>query len=191
MVFVIWLLSQVLSACDTGRGRVAAEGIVGLARGLLAAGAGAAVVSLWAVPDLATRLLMDPFYYALNRGCSAANALRFAMNLMAQHGGRHAAPRYWAGFVIVGTDTCPIPSQTPSAAGSPTVPYWTEWTVEEVEEWLQQCNLGEICAAFKKNKVNGQMLATWASSGEKATKKSLKVLHRSRLRAAGLFKLKV
>ena len=179
MAFVIWLLSQVLSACDTGRGRVAAEGIVGLARGLLAAGAGAAVVSLWAVPDLATRLLMDPFYYALNRGCSAANALRFAMNLMAQHGGRHAAPRYWAGFVIVGTDTCPIP----------TAPYWTEWTVDEVEEWLQRCNLGEISAAFKKEQVNGQILATWASSGEEATKELLKVLHRSLLRAAGLFKL--
>ena len=169
---------QVLSACDTARGRVVAEGVVGLARSLLAAGAGAAVVSLWAVPDRATYRLMDPLYYALGRGCCVATALRFAMNLLASHGGGDAAPRCWAGFVVVGADTRPIPPRAEHAAAvqqPAATPDWAAWSSEAVGEWLGQCGLGELKTACADNGVDGEMLAEWVDMGETAAKKSLLV----------------
>ncbi|MBI3268179.1 MAG: CHAT domain-containing protein [Planctomycetes bacterium] len=56
----------VLSACETGRGELAAgEGVLGLSRALSVAGARAFVLSLWRVPDAETRELMDAFYEGL------------------------------------------------------------------------------------------------------------------------------
>jgi Uncharacterized protein conserved in bacteria len=56
----------VLSACDTGRGKITGgDDVVGLTRGLLAAGARSAVVSLWPVEDVSTSLLMEAFYRGL------------------------------------------------------------------------------------------------------------------------------
>ncbi|NEQ64389.1 MAG: CHAT domain-containing protein, partial [Symploca sp. SIO2D2] len=52
----------VLSACDTGRGEIKGEGVVGLSRSLIAAGVPSLVVSLWQVPDDATQELMVEFY---------------------------------------------------------------------------------------------------------------------------------
>jgi CHAT domain-containing protein len=69
----------VLSACDTGRGEVTLGGdVVGLVRGLLAAGARGAVVSLWPVDDEATCVLMDRFAQLLREGQPAADALAAA-----------------------------------------------------------------------------------------------------------------
>lgn len=73
----------VLSACDTGTGTMSdGDEVVGLARGLFAAGARQAVVSLWPVNDLTTCLLMRRFYQRL-AGASAAEALRQAQRELA------------------------------------------------------------------------------------------------------------
>ena len=69
----------VLSACETGLGRLRdGEGIVGLTRAFLYAGASSAAVSLWKVEDQSTSLLMERFYQNLKRGLNKAEALRQA-----------------------------------------------------------------------------------------------------------------
>ncbi|NJL27434.1 MAG: CHAT domain-containing protein [Thermoanaerobaculia bacterium] len=93
----------VLSACDTARGKeVRGEGIVGLPRGFLYAGAARVVVSLWKVDDDATAELMKSFYREmLVEGRPPAAALRAAqLNLRRRPGWE--TPRYWAGFVLQG-----------------------------------------------------------------------------------------
>lgn len=67
--------TAVLSACNTGRGKIKAEGFVGLARGFLAAGASATVVTLWSVDDGSTEALMKHFYKHLVSGVIVARAL--------------------------------------------------------------------------------------------------------------------
>jgi hypothetical protein len=74
----------VLSACDTGRGEIKAEGVVGLSRGFLLANASAAVVSLWSVDDGSTAALMRIKYAHLAKGCTVAQALRLAMLRLAR-----------------------------------------------------------------------------------------------------------
>lgn len=69
----------VLSACETGRGEgTGGEEVLGLTRGLLAAGARAAVVSLWPVDDLSTGVLMGEFHRRVRAGVPKADALREA-----------------------------------------------------------------------------------------------------------------
>lgn len=69
----------VLSACDSGRGETTAgDDVLGLARGVLAAGARAALVSLWPVDDFSTCLLMGKFYERWQSHGDAALALREA-----------------------------------------------------------------------------------------------------------------
>jgi CHAT domain-containing protein len=89
----------VLSACDTGRGAVRGNGVVGLSSAFLAAGATSLVVSLWQIPDEATVALMEAFYQALQRESDAAVALRSVM-LATQS--QFPNPRDWAAFVLVG-----------------------------------------------------------------------------------------
>jgi CHAT domain-containing protein len=75
----------VLSACNTGRGEIKAEGVVGLARGFLLAGAAATVVSLWSVDDGSTAALMEQMYQHLgSKGCTVPQALRLAMLRLAR-----------------------------------------------------------------------------------------------------------
>jgi len=89
----------VLSACDTGLGEVTGDGIVGLSRSLMVAGARSAVVSLWAVPDTPTAQLMIHFYTAWLQEFDKAQALRQAMlKTMADY----PQPRDWAAFTLVG-----------------------------------------------------------------------------------------
>ncbi|MGD1936384.1 MAG: CHAT domain-containing protein [Cyanophyceae cyanobacterium] len=90
----------VLSACDTGRGRVTGDGVVGLARSFMAAGTPTVVASLWKVPDNATRTLMVTFYEGLLEGQDKAQALRSAM-LTTQK--EHPGIRNWAAFTVLGT----------------------------------------------------------------------------------------
>ena len=89
----------VLSACDTGLGEVTGDGVVGLSRSLIAAGAQSTVVSLWAVPDEPTSALMQSFYQALQQGQNKAQALRQAM-LQTQE--IYPEPLAWAAFTLVG-----------------------------------------------------------------------------------------
>ena len=73
----------VLSACRTAQGETTnGNEVLGLTRGLLAAGARAAVVSLWPVDDLATSLLMGRFYEELHTGASPAAALCVAQTYL-------------------------------------------------------------------------------------------------------------
>ncbi len=93
----------VLSACRTAVGNeVRGEGLIGLVRGFMAAGAPRVVASLWSVDDAATAELMAAFYTGLLRdGLPAAAALRRAqMHLWRQP--RWSAPFYWAAFVLEG-----------------------------------------------------------------------------------------
>ena len=52
----------VLSACDTGRGQITGDGVIGLSRSLITAGASSVIVSLWKIPDDSTSELMTEFY---------------------------------------------------------------------------------------------------------------------------------
>ena len=93
----------VLSACETGLGKeIKGEGLVGLTRGFMYAGAPRVVASLWKVDDVATAELMAQFYkYILQQKLSPAAALR-AAQLDISHQRRWANPYYWAGFTIQG-----------------------------------------------------------------------------------------
>jgi CHAT domain-containing protein len=93
----------VLSACSTGLGKdVKGEGLVGLTRGFMYAGASGVVASLWKVDDEATAELMTHFYKAMFlKGLSPAAALRDSQLAMSGQK-RWQAPYFWAGFVIQG-----------------------------------------------------------------------------------------
>jgi CHAT domain-containing protein/Tfp pilus assembly protein PilF len=93
----------VLSACDTGRGRLArGEGIIGLTRGFLYAGAQSLLVSLWPVADAATSDLMVDFYAELLAGRPKAQALRVAKLRTMSRNPEYAKPYYWSSLVLVG-----------------------------------------------------------------------------------------
>ena len=101
----------VLSACNSGRGKILGEGVVGLSRGFLFAGAAATVVSLWSVDDASTSALMKQMYKHLKFGRTTAQALRLAM-LHLLHGHKKSSrsskwrlPLYWAAFLVVGANT--------------------------------------------------------------------------------------
>lgn len=93
----------VLSACNTGLGKdISGEGLIGLTRGFMYAGAAGVVASLWKVDDEATAELMKRFYKAMLRdGLHPSAALRQAQLEMASQK-RWSAPYYWAGFIIQG-----------------------------------------------------------------------------------------
>lgn len=93
----------VLSACQTGLGKeYKGEGLVGLTRGFMYAGAARVMVSLWNVNDRATAELMPRFYQKmLKEGQSPAAALRNAQVEMWRQK-QWAAPYYWAAFVLQG-----------------------------------------------------------------------------------------
>jgi CHAT domain-containing protein len=93
----------VVSACQTGRGKLlSGEGIVGLSRAFLRAGARSVVVSLWNVSDISTGQLMKYFYQHLTGGLSNAAALRRAKLQMLRSGTQMRHPYYWSSFVMVG-----------------------------------------------------------------------------------------
>jgi CHAT domain-containing protein len=89
----------VLSACDTGRGELTGDGVVGLSRSLLAAGIPSVIVSLWAIPDAPTGALMIDFYRQLQRSPNKAVALRNAMLSTLK---QNPLPRDWAAFTLLG-----------------------------------------------------------------------------------------
>lgn len=89
----------VLSACDTGLGEITGEGVIGLSRSLLAAGAKSVIVSLWSIPDAPTESLMTEFYRQLQQNSDKATALRNAMIKTQQ---QHPNPKDWAAFTLIG-----------------------------------------------------------------------------------------
>ncbi|MBP0013542.1 MAG: CHAT domain-containing protein [Roseofilum sp. SID3] len=89
----------VLSACNTGRGEITGDGIIGLSRSLIAAGTPSVLVSLWAVPDAPTSELMQTFYRELPTTNNRATALRQAMLTTME---TFPNPQAWAGFTLVG-----------------------------------------------------------------------------------------
>ncbi|HEY9832855.1 MAG TPA: CHAT domain-containing tetratricopeptide repeat protein [Stenomitos sp.] len=93
----------VLSACETGLGKdVKGEGLVGLTRGFMYAGAKRVTVSLWSVNDTATSTLMTKYYQKmLNEGLNPVAALRAAQLEMIKTE-QWKAPYYWAAFVVQG-----------------------------------------------------------------------------------------
>jgi CHAT domain-containing protein len=97
----------VLSACDTGRGRVTGDGVLGLSRSWIGAGVPRVLVSLWAVNDESTAMLMVDFYQHLaqqsrNQVGDRSNysvALRQAMLKTMKV---YPEPSHWAAFMLVG-----------------------------------------------------------------------------------------
>ena len=93
----------VLSCCHSARGEVKAEGVVGIARAFLGAGARSVLVSLWAIDDEATLEFMKIFYRDLVNETSASQALNRAMKCM-RESVKFSAVKYWAPFVLIGDD---------------------------------------------------------------------------------------
>ena len=93
----------VLSCCHSAQGEIKAEGVVGIARAFLGAGARSVLVSLWAVDDKATLEFMRNFYQHLVKGKSAGEALNQAMSCM-RESEEFGAVKYWAPFVLIGDD---------------------------------------------------------------------------------------
>ncbi|HEY9880624.1 MAG TPA: CHAT domain-containing protein [Leptolyngbyaceae cyanobacterium] len=89
----------VLSACNTGVGRITGDGVIGLSRAAVTAGVPSIIVSLWAVDDAATAELMVEFYQQWQQTGDKAQALRRAMLATMQN---HPDPRLWAAFTLIG-----------------------------------------------------------------------------------------
>jgi CHAT domain-containing protein len=100
----------VLSACETGLGQIKkGEGIIGLTRALLYAGAKNLVVSLWPVSDQSTSDLMIDFYKNLlsNKSARLSNSTRFApllqqAKLKMINDAKFAHPYFWSPFILIG-----------------------------------------------------------------------------------------
>jgi CHAT domain-containing protein len=95
----------VLAACQSGLGRATADGVLGLGRAFIEAGARAVVLSLWRVSDVATAALMSTFYDALvgklpDGPFDVAGAVRYAQN--ATRAAISAHPSVWGPWLVVG-----------------------------------------------------------------------------------------
>jgi len=113
-----------LSACESGRGKlVAGEGILGLPRLFLGAGAKTVLMTLWKVDDKFASELMPDFYaYLLDQKHSKATALNCAKlsvlsKTQSENGIYYQHPFFWASFILYG-DPGANPSSSPSFAGS-------------------------------------------------------------------------
>ncbi len=109
----------VLSACDTGLGEVhAGEGVFGLRRAFVLAGAKTLVMSLWKVPDEQTQELMVDYYRRLMNGQGRAEALRHAQLAMKA---KYPDPFYWGAFICQG-DPSPLGPDWPETEVAPAAP---------------------------------------------------------------------
>jgi CHAT domain-containing protein len=98
----------VMSACESARGKISrGEGVVGLSRAFLAAGAGAVVASLWAVSDQSTAELMKAMYAKMMGEKEPAGRALNEARLAMIDGGERAHPFYWSPFVVIGGSGAP------------------------------------------------------------------------------------
>ena len=93
----------VLSCCHSGRGEIKAEGVVGIARAFMGAGARSVVVSLWAIDDEATLEFMKCFYQHLAEGKPASESLNLAMKSL-RESDKFRDIKHWAPFSLIGDD---------------------------------------------------------------------------------------
>ena len=93
----------VLSCCHSGRGQIKAEGVVGIARAFMGAGARSVVVSLWAIDDEATLDFMKYFYQHLEEGKPASESLNLATKSL-RESDKFRDIKYWAPFLLIGDD---------------------------------------------------------------------------------------
>ena len=94
----------VLSCDNSGRGRILkGEGVVGIARAFLAAGARSVLVALWEIDDEATIVFMKGFYQHLKEGKTASAAVQQSMKSL-RESEEYSEMRYWAPFQLIGDD---------------------------------------------------------------------------------------
>jgi CHAT domain-containing protein/Tfp pilus assembly protein PilF len=97
----------VLSACETGRGRIEnGEGILGITRSFFYSGARSVVSALWKIGDKATAMFMRRFYYYLSLENDKAQAVRLAKLALLRS--KYSHPFYWAPFVLHGESSSPL-----------------------------------------------------------------------------------
>ncbi len=89
----------VMSACETGKGKITGDGVIGLSRSWISAGVPTVVVSLWFVPDAPTQYLMTEFYQNMQQSPDKAQALRRAMLATMK---QNPNPRDWPAFTMIG-----------------------------------------------------------------------------------------
>ena len=95
----------VLSCCDTGKGKVSSEGVIGITRAFLTAGARSVLATLWPINDSATKEFMEKFYKDLCQGRWVCEALRRTKNIFQKHEKKHyQSVNIWAPFTIYGED---------------------------------------------------------------------------------------
>ena len=93
----------VLSSCDSARGQVKAEGVIGMARAFLSAGAHSVLVSLWRVPDESANIFMQFFYQFLVNGLPSLQALQRSMQCLRCFL-KYSHYVHWSGFQIIGKE---------------------------------------------------------------------------------------
>ena len=93
----------VLSCCNSGKGQVSSEGVLGIARSFLGAGASSVLVTLWRIDDKFTKLFMTVFYKKILEEKSVCLALKETMNEF-QRNGEYKSFKFWAAFEILGED---------------------------------------------------------------------------------------
>lgn len=93
----------VLSCCHSGEGEIKAEGVIGIARAFMGAGARSILVSLWAIEDEATMEFMKIFYQQMRNGSSASVSLNQAMKCL-RESSEFNEVKFWAPFVLIGDD---------------------------------------------------------------------------------------
>ena len=95
----------VLCCCYTGKGKVSSEGVIGITRSFLAAGARSVLSTLWPINDVATIELMKKFYHELLEETPVCESLRRAQNFFQEHeNSLYQSTKIWAPFTIYGED---------------------------------------------------------------------------------------
>ncbi|CAB4018865.1 tetratricopeptide repeat 28-like [Paramuricea clavata] len=95
----------VLCCCHTGQGEITSEGVIGITRAFLAAGARCVLATLWPIDDNATKEFMEKFYSELCQETPVCEALRRTMNLFQKHEIEvYRSVRIWGPFTVYGED---------------------------------------------------------------------------------------